>query len=153
VLTTFHDEKAFIAFEKGQFSATACITPAKKLFPDFGKNHGMLSEVIHPTASSIGTSIHCESDGRIILLIGAGIPSTEYLMARTAFVKGLVVSIGLYVAQLSAVAELLALDSIEKPQYWLKENGGFRWKPSARVQVRAARRMLDIEGLMRRARQ
>jgi hypothetical protein len=62
-------------FLTGGLDARACISSAKKLFPDFGKHYGSLSELAHPSLEHVGTYAHKESDGSISLLIGAGHPT------------------------------------------------------------------------------
>jgi hypothetical protein len=149
VLTIYQGrQQAYDDFANGKLLATDCITPAKKIFPEFGRNYGLLSRMSHPTNDNFAEFLHGNSDGTFALLVGAGIPSAEFTMARSALVKGLVVSIGLYTAQLHAIVELLVLDDIRDRQYWTKGTEGITWKPSEKVQARALRRMTEIRALM-----
>jgi len=59
---------------QGKLKGNLCITPAKKVFPAIGKHYGTLSSLIHPTKDNVLNYLHRNEEGKVILLIGAGLP-------------------------------------------------------------------------------
>lgn len=150
-LTLFLEPTSFADFKKGDFEATDCISRVKKIFPDFGKQYGLLSGLAHPTAKFVGTHLHQESDDKVVLLVGAGLPGGKPRLVRDAVTRMLIQVVEGQSALLHASIELVSLNDVAEPQYWEKTAEGIAWNPSPAVPERWKRRTEDVEKLRKEA--
>ncbi len=147
-LTLFLEPGTFEDFKKEKLDAMDCISRVKRIFPDFGKQYGLLSSLAHPTAKFLGTHLHQEGD-KAILLVGAGLPGGKPRLIRDAVTRMLIQVVENQAALLHASIELISLKEVAEPQYWHKTGEGVAWNPSAAVQERWSRRMEDLEKLLK----
>src|SRR6266702_1352993 len=119
-----------------------------RLFPEFGKQYGVLSEIAHPSAKFFGTHLHKDGDN-VILLIGAGLPGGKPRLIREVVTRMLIQVIENQSALLHASVELIFLDEVAEPSYWKKVPEGISWAPSLAVRERWTRRSEDLEKLQR----
>ena len=146
-LAFFLDSKNFTDFKKGDLKATDCISRVKGVFPDFGKQYGILSEIAHPSSRFVPTHLHKDGD-KVILLIGAGLPDGKPKLVREAVTRMLIQLFESQSAILHASIEFIALDEVAEPNYWKKTPGGALWSPSGAVQERWTRRSEDLAKLL-----
>jgi hypothetical protein len=147
-LAFFLNPKNFTEFKKGELKATDCISRVKGLFPEFGKQYGILSEIAHPSAKFIPAFLHKDED-KVMLLVGAGLPDGKPRLIREAVTRMLIQVIENQSAILHASIELISLDEVAEPRYWKKVSGGVSWSPSAAVQERWTRRSEELMKLLK----
>lgn len=135
-------------FKNGSLGPTRCITAVKKIFPNFGKQYGLLSDIAHPKYKTLGTHLHQEADGRVVLLIGAGLPGGKPRLVRSATTRLLVGLVENQSSLLHASIELLSLEEVLEAHYWKKTEKGIVWNPSDDVQSRWAARMEVLQRLL-----
>jgi hypothetical protein len=146
-LAFFLEPENFTEYQKGNLKATDCISRVKGLYPEFGRQYGILSEIAHPSAKFFPT--HLQKDGdNAILLIGAGLPDGKPRLIRAAVTRMLIQVIELQSALLHASVELISLDEVAEPNYWRKAPGGILWDPSIVVRERWARRSEELQKLL-----
>jgi len=135
-LCLFLEPKSFDRFKKRRLKATGCITTAKRLFPDFGRQYGILSDIAHPTMGLLGTYLHEDESGQVIHLVGAGLPDGEPRLIRGALTRLLLNLVELQASYLDACTEAICLKGVTAPQYWQKTEKGVMWNPSPAVRRR-----------------
>lgn len=143
-LAFFREPETYTKFKKGDLKATVCVSIAKTLLPDFGKQYGMLSDLAHPSDKFVGTHLHQESDDKVTLLIGAGLPDGKPRLVREAVTRMLIQVVENQSALLHASAELFSLEGVKEPHYWKKVSEGIAWNPSPTVRERWTRRSEDL---------
>jgi len=141
------EPKNFTEYKKGDLKATDCISRVKGLFPDFGKQYGILSEIAHPSAKFFPTHLHKDGDN-VILLIGVGLPGGKPRLVREAVTRMLIQVIETQSALLHASIEFICLDEVAEPNYWKKAPEGVSWAPSPAVRERWRQRSEDLQNLL-----
>jgi hypothetical protein len=134
------EPSTFEQFMSGKLKPTMCIAPAKTLFPGFGLQYGMLSQLAHPSMKTIGTFLHQGSSGNIVLLVRVGLPDGKPRLVRNMLTAILVLLAENQSAMLHASSEFAAFANVPEPRYFARTPGGMRWAPSSEVKERWASR-------------